>query len=101
MEHNGTGYSVVETAVLQRPPLMKRSKRRLQREAAMPEVTTAATADRATWRVGQRVSRNNTDELGTVVKINGSIKVKWDGGSTSYFRHGIPGNIQLKPPLQQ
>ena len=63
----------------------------------MPEVTSAATADRATWQVGQTVSSNSSDELGTVVKINGSIKVKWDGGSTSYFRHGTPGNIQLKP----
>lgn len=43
-------------------------------------------------------SRNNTEELGTVVKINGSIKVKWNGGRTSYFRHGDPGNIQLNQP---
>jgi hypothetical protein len=52
--------------------------------------------NRAAWTVGQRVSRKDTDELGTVTKINGSIKVKWDGGRTSYFQHGKPGNIRLK-----
>jgi hypothetical protein len=56
-----------------------------------------ATENRVTWFVGQRVSRTDTDELGTVIKINGSIKVKWDRGSTSYFRHGVQGNIQLPP----
>jgi hypothetical protein len=61
----------------------------------MIEPIPAVTANRATWLVGQRVSRTDTDELGTVVKINGSIKVKWDGGRTSYFRHGTKANIQL------
>ena len=32
-----------------------------------------------------------TAEAGTVIKVNGSIKVKWDGGRTSYFRHGERG----------
>lgn len=45
------------------------------------------TANRATWQVGQRVCRKSTEELGTVIRVNGSIKVKWDRGSTSYFRH--------------
>jgi hypothetical protein len=54
-----------------------------------------ATADRATWRVGQRVSRKTTKELGTVVGRNGSIKVKWDAGRTSYFRHGEEANVKL------
>jgi hypothetical protein len=57
----------------------------------------AVTANRATWPVGQRVSRIDTKELGTVIKINGSIKVKWDDGRTSYFRHGTQANIQLPP----
>jgi hypothetical protein len=35
----------------------------------MPHVN-PATADRATWHVGQRVSRKNTQELGTVVEHN-------------------------------
>jgi CRP-like cAMP-binding protein len=31
------------------------------------------------------------DELGTVVEADGEIKVKWDSGSTSYFRrHDLP-----------
>jgi hypothetical protein len=64
----------------------------------MPHVAPAATANRATWQVGQRVSRKNTEELGTVIEINGSIKVKWDGGRISYFRHGDQANIQLPSP---
>ena len=39
----------------------------------------------AYWRKGQRVCRNGTDILGTIVAANGQIKVKWDGGRTSYF----------------
>ena len=66
----------------------------------MTDAFFTVTANRTTWHVGQRVSRKNTEELGTVVKVNGSIKVKWDGGSTSYFRHGNPGNIQLDQPSQ-
>jgi hypothetical protein len=31
-----------------------------------------------------------------VVANNGSIKVKWDAGRTSYFRHGEAANIKLK-----
>jgi hypothetical protein len=59
------------------------------------------TGNRATWKAGQRVVRKDTDELGTVVETDGTIKVRWYSGSTSYFRHGIPGNIQLKPPPEQ
>lgn len=55
------------------------------------------TANRATWRVGERVSRNRTDELGTVMEIDGKIKVRWDNGQTSYFRHGQQANVQLEP----
>jgi quercetin dioxygenase-like cupin family protein len=36
----------------------------------------AVTANRTTWRVGQRVSRQNSDELGTVTEIDGKIKVQ-------------------------
>jgi hypothetical protein len=32
----------------------------------------------AAWRIGQRVSRKNTKELGTIVVTDGTIKVKWD-----------------------
>jgi hypothetical protein len=62
----------------------------------MPHVNPTATADRATWHVGQRVSRMNSKELGTVVGQNGSIKVKWDAGRTSYFRHGEPADVKMK-----
>lgn len=56
------------------------------------------TAARATWRVGQRVIRKDSRELGTVVEVDGSIKVKWDGGRTSVFRHGKQANVQLYQP---
>jgi hypothetical protein len=55
-----------------------------------------STPDRATWHVGQRVSRKDTAELGTVVEVDGKIKVKWDGGRTSYFDHGDEANVQLR-----
>ena len=55
-----------------------------------------ATAPRSTWRIGQRVSRKDTKELGTVVETDGSIKVRWDAGRTSYFRHGRAANVKLK-----
>jgi hypothetical protein len=67
-----------------------------QGRLAMPHVHPTATADRATWHVGQRVVRKNTQELGTVVEHNGSIKVKWDAGRTSYFRHSETANVKLK-----
>ena len=41
------------------------------------------TEERSTWLTGERVERververKDTGELGTVVKINGNIKVKW------------------------
>jgi hypothetical protein len=55
-----------------------------------------APSDRSAWQVGQRVSRKDGEALGTVLETNGSIKVKWDTGQTSYFRHGQPANVQLK-----
>ena len=58
--------------------------------------TNPVTADRATWPIGQRVSRKDTKELGTVVQTDGSIRVRWDGGRTSYFRHGRAANVKLK-----
>ena len=62
----------------------------------MPQANPTATANRATWHIGQRVSRKNTRELGTVVENNGSMKVKWDAGRTSYFRHSEAANVKLK-----
>jgi hypothetical protein len=51
--------------------------------------------DRVMWPVGLRVSRKDTDELGTVVEHDGHIKVKWDGGETSSYRHGEEAKAQL------
>jgi len=62
---------------------------------AMPQMNPPTTG-RAAWRVGQRVWRKDTQELGTVIENNGSIKVKWDAGRTSYFRHSESANIKLK-----
>jgi hypothetical protein len=52
------------------------------------------TEDSTTWQVGQRVSRKKSDELGTVVEADGEVKIKWDGGRTSYFRRGVPANVR-------
>jgi hypothetical protein len=55
-----------------------------------------ARPDRANWRLGQRVSRRDNEELGTVIEISGAaLKVKWDDGSTSYYRAYSPGNVKL------
>ncbi|QOZ25120.1 hypothetical protein [Bradyrhizobium sp. CCBAU 51753] len=54
-------------------------------------------ADRSAWHIGQRVSRKNCDELGTVVENNGQIKVKWDSGQTSYFSHNDRANVEIAP----
>jgi hypothetical protein len=56
--------------------------------------------EQADWRIGNRVSRQDTDELGTVVAANGNIKVKWDGGRTSYFRRGEQANVRLMETKQ-
>jgi hypothetical protein len=46
--------------------------------------------------VGQRVARKNSDELGTVVEVDGgTVKVKWDRGRTSYYRPAEPANVKL------
>ena len=34
-------------------------------------------------------------EEGTIVAAVRSIKVKWDGGATSYFRRRLPANIRV------
>jgi hypothetical protein len=50
--------------------------------------------DSTTWRVGQRVSRKESNGLGTIVEADGYVKVKWDDGKTSYYRRGVPANVQ-------
>ena len=44
-------------------------------------------------RTGQRVSRKDGAERGTVVEADGKVKVKWDSGRTSYYVRGRPGNV--------
>ena len=51
--------------------------------------------DRAKWRVGQRVSRKDTEEQGIISEANNQIKVKWDRGRTSYYRRNTPADIEL------
>jgi hypothetical protein len=55
--------------------------------------------DRTGWKVGQRVARKDSDELGAVVEADrGVVKVKWDRGKTSYYRPGEPGNVKRAEP---
>ena len=35
-------------------------------------------------QVGQRVAREDSGEMGTIVEVDGGIKVKWDSRRTSY-----------------
>jgi hypothetical protein len=51
--------------------------------------------DSITWQTGQRVARKNSDTQGTIVEADGEVKVKWDDGKTSYYRRGVPANVQL------
>jgi hypothetical protein len=37
------------------------------------------------WHVGQRVWRTKPRTTGTVVEVNGRMKVKWDTGAVSYY----------------
>ena len=46
------------------------------------------------FRVGQRVSRKDSSEQGTVTETKRKTKVKWDGGRTSYFEDGKPANVR-------
>lgn len=54
--------------------------------------------DAATLQVGQRVCRKTSEELGTVAEANGKVKIKWDGGRTSYFRRHELANVRLAQP---
>jgi hypothetical protein len=46
------------------------------------------------WKIGQRVSRKDTGEEGTIIEIKDNYKVKWDGDRTSYYERGKPGNVK-------
>lgn len=52
----------------------------------------------STAQVGDRVMKELGNEGGTVIDdANSQIKVKWDKGSTSYFKRGAKGNIRQPP----
>ena len=57
-------------------------------------------AARVTWQAGQRVIRKDSEEEGTVLEAGTAIKVKWDGGRTSYFVNRNEANVQLIPKRQ-
>jgi GAF domain-containing protein len=103
MTSNGSFFGVVST-LHQRPGALANSQlnaligaARLAADAIVSlRVRPPITSDRASWRLGQRVSRKKTSERGTVIDVaDGTIKVKWDGGATSIFKHGQSGNVQL------
>ena len=48
------------------------------------------------WRVGQRVCREDSQELGTIIEADHQIKVRWDNGQTSYFERDQTSNVKLK-----
>ncbi len=50
---------------------------------------------RPDWKPGQRVTRIDSDECGTVADVGRTIKVKWDSGRTSYFARDKPANVRL------
>jgi putative component of toxin-antitoxin plasmid stabilization module len=59
-------------------------------------------AQRAAWRMGERVSRIATGDRGTVDEVREhTIKIKWDSGATSYYRRDDLSNVLLKEPSQQ
>ena len=66
-------------------------------ESALTEMHSQFETD---WKVGRRVSRTDTEAIGTIVAIVfGQIKVKWDSGRTSYYEMGEHtngrGQVQL------
>jgi hypothetical protein len=51
---------------------------------------------RLNWRIGERASRRDSKEQGSISEAAaGKIKIKWDGGATSYYHREIPGNVRL------
>jgi hypothetical protein len=64
----------------------------------MASAKIARDPDAARLYAGQRVSRKGTDEQGTVVRANGLVKVKWDGGRNSYFSRTQKANVRLVKP---
>ena len=51
--------------------------------------------DRVLWPVGLRVSREDANERGTIVKNDPEIEVKWDDGKTSHYGDADELKVQL------
>ena len=49
----------------------------------------------STSRLGERGTRKKGIEGGTVVEVDGKVKVKWDRVSTSYYRRGDQGGGRM------
>lgn len=47
------------------------------------------------WHVQQRVQRTKPEAVGTVVEIDGRMKVQWDSGAVSYYT--LSESRNLKP----
>lgn len=43
-----------------------------------------------------QLGRKSSAECGAITEQDGEIKVKWDDGRTSYFRHGREADVQLE-----
>jgi hypothetical protein len=50
---------------------------------------------RFTWHVGQRVKRMRPRLHGTVVSVDGRMKVRWDTGAVNYY--GLLQSRTIKP----
>jgi hypothetical protein len=53
-------------------------------------------SSRKTWPVGQRVTRKTSDAEGTVADTANPIKVSWDDGATSYYRHSTDADVKAR-----
>lgn len=53
------------------------------------------------WHTGQRVARDKPRAFGTVVGVDGRMKVQWDNGAVSYYKLTESRNLQrLDEPSQ-
>jgi hypothetical protein len=53
-------------------------------------------SSRKTWPVGQRVGRKTSEAEGTVIGTANPLKVRWDYGATSDYRHGIDADVKAR-----
>jgi hypothetical protein len=61
---------------------------------AIDAIVESSTDERSNWQIGQRVSRGDGVESGTVVRIESKITVKWDGGWTSQFSTSQKASVE-------